>query len=183
MFMPPRPKITKEEILDSGLIFVAENGLEKLNARAIAKKLNSSTQPIFSYFLNMDDLKTEIRKRILSLFSEKVNSKKEIIAFEKELTRFACQCPHYFNEIFLKSEDIEETKNELNRMRDSLVASIAKEFLIPKEKANIVYLNNWIYSFGIATLIAKGMLPLKEASLETLLKINLEATIAAVKKR
>ena len=183
MFMPPRPKVTKEEILDCGLTFVAENGFDKLNARAIAKDLKSSTQPIFSYFLNMDDLKTEIRKKILCLFGEKVNFKKGIIAFEKGLIGFASLYPHYFNEIFLKENDVEETKNELNRMRDSLVASIAKEFLIPKEKANIVYLNNWIYSFGLGTLVAKGMLPLKEASLEALLKINLEATIVAVKKR
>lgn len=183
MFMPPRPKITKEEILDCALTFVAKNGLGKLNARAIAKELNSSTQPIFSYFLNMDDLKTAIRKKILSSFMEKVSSKKRMIDFEKELLKFASQYSHYFDELFLGIEETEETKNELNHMRDSLVPSISKEFLISKEKANIVYLNNWIYSFGLGALIAKGMLSLKESSLETLLKINLEVTIAAVKKQ
>ena len=48
--MPPKVKITKEDIANAALEIVRENGVSALNARAVALKLNSSTQPIFSNY-------------------------------------------------------------------------------------------------------------------------------------
>ena len=58
--MPPKVKISKEEIVKTALDLVRESGEEALNARAIAAALNCSTQPIFSNFATMEDLQEAV---------------------------------------------------------------------------------------------------------------------------
>ena len=48
--MPPVQKTGKDEIINAAFSIVKEEGFYNLNARAIAKKLGVSTQPIFSNF-------------------------------------------------------------------------------------------------------------------------------------
>ena len=53
--MPPKTKVSKEEILSTAVNLVRNDGENALNARNIARSLGCSTQPIFSNFINMDD--------------------------------------------------------------------------------------------------------------------------------
>ena len=55
--MPPKRKVTKEEIVKTAVELVRERGAEAVNARAIATVLDCSTQPIFSNFRTMEELK------------------------------------------------------------------------------------------------------------------------------
>ena len=61
--MPPKIKVTKEEIINTALEIVKASGTESINARNIASVLNCSTQPIFSNFKTMDDLRYEVIKK------------------------------------------------------------------------------------------------------------------------
>ena len=58
--MPPKEKIVKEDILAAAVKLVREQGEEGINARAIAAKLGCSTQPIFSNFASMDEVKAAV---------------------------------------------------------------------------------------------------------------------------
>ena len=60
--MPPKIKITKEEIVDTALNLVREAGEQALNARSIAAKLKCSTQPVFSNFETMEDLHNAVKE-------------------------------------------------------------------------------------------------------------------------
>ena len=58
--MPPKIKITKTEIVKTAIDIIRESGEEFLNTRNIAYRLNSSTQPVFSNFASMDELKDAV---------------------------------------------------------------------------------------------------------------------------
>lgn len=58
--MPPKNKISKDEILEKAYEMIKTNGYEYLTARNLAKELNCSTQPIYKAFTDMNDLKKEI---------------------------------------------------------------------------------------------------------------------------
>lgn len=58
--MPPKNKISKDEILEKAYEMIKANGYESLTARNLAKELNCSTQPIYKAFTDMNDLKKEI---------------------------------------------------------------------------------------------------------------------------
>ena len=60
--MPPKITTSKEMIIEAGYGIADEEGIDQVNCRAIAKKLGCSTQPVFSRFPNMDELKEEIFK-------------------------------------------------------------------------------------------------------------------------
>lgn len=55
--MPPKIRVEKEDIIKAAAEIVREKGISSLNARAVAAKLGVSTQPIFSNYSTMEELK------------------------------------------------------------------------------------------------------------------------------
>ena len=67
--MPPKVKVTKEEIINASIQLVRTAGVQSLNARTVASLLNCSTQPIFSNFSTMDDLHIAVIQRADDLYN------------------------------------------------------------------------------------------------------------------
>lgn len=94
--MPPKKRIFKEDILEASIRVIKKQSASALTVRNIAAELQSSTQPIYSEFENLECLKKELYKYA----SEKylrfhfTNYKELAIAFltfakkEKELFKF-----------------------------------------------------------------------------------------------
>lgn len=66
--MAPKAKYTKQMVIDSAFNLVREQGISALSARSLAKKMNSSSQPIFTYFNNMDEVREEVIKRAKEVY-------------------------------------------------------------------------------------------------------------------
>jgi AcrR family transcriptional regulator len=65
--MPPKSKFSREDIVEIAFDAVRKHGWEGLSARYIAKKLNSSTMPVYSYFKSMKDLADEVVRKTYEL--------------------------------------------------------------------------------------------------------------------
>ena len=61
--MPPKVKTKREDIIDATIKIIRENSAEAINARTIAAVLNCSTQPIFSNFATMEDLRLAVLEK------------------------------------------------------------------------------------------------------------------------
>lgn len=61
--MPPKPSITPELVLEAAFQLVRREGLQALTARRVAQELGCSTQPIYSAFDTMEQLKQEVVQR------------------------------------------------------------------------------------------------------------------------
>jgi len=46
--MPPKPKFTREEVVDTAIELIKDKGIEALTARELGAKLGSSARPIFT---------------------------------------------------------------------------------------------------------------------------------------
>ena len=68
--MPPKVKVTKEDIINAAVDFVRNSGAQAMNARTIASALNCSTQPVFSNFASMDELRLAVVERADKLCQE-----------------------------------------------------------------------------------------------------------------
>ena len=66
--MPPKIKITKDDIINTTLEIVRRDGADAINARTIAANLGCSTQPIFSNFASMDELRLEVSKKAFDIY-------------------------------------------------------------------------------------------------------------------
>jgi len=68
--MPPKPKFTRKMILDAALEIVRSEGWSELSARKIAKQLNSSVGPIYSFLKSMGALEEELIQMVYELLYE-----------------------------------------------------------------------------------------------------------------
>ena len=51
--MPPKPKYTKEEIVNAAFELTREKGIDMVAAREVGKRLNTSPSPIFTVWNSM----------------------------------------------------------------------------------------------------------------------------------
>lgn len=70
--MAPKSKVTKEMILQTGYLLVQQDGIESVNSRNIAQILCCSTQPIFSHFPTMEELRQSVHDYVCEVFEKDV---------------------------------------------------------------------------------------------------------------
>jgi len=67
--VPPKTRFSQEDIINAAFEVVRSQGMDALSARNIAKQLNSSTQPIYSYLESMKNLQEVIAERTFALLT------------------------------------------------------------------------------------------------------------------
>ncbi|MGL6201681.1 MAG: TetR/AcrR family transcriptional regulator [Lachnospiraceae bacterium] len=77
--MPPKQRITPKMVLQAGYDIARKKGIENVNSRNISKLLSCSTQPVFSCFSTMEELRKGVFdfacNKLVSDGMEYVNSK------------------------------------------------------------------------------------------------------------
>ena len=73
--MPPKPKFTKEEIVQTALQVVSQKGVEALTAKELGDALGSSSRPIFTVFNSMKEVQDEVRTAAMHRFESFANQK------------------------------------------------------------------------------------------------------------
>ena len=160
--MPPKAKFTQEQIADVALSIVENEGLEYLTARNLGDKLGSSARPIFTAFDSMDDVINMVINKADAIYTTYVNDGlKEPLPFKgvgMAYIRFATERPKLFQLLFMKENtEIPDTKSVLRGIETSygrIMSSICDSYALDEATAQKLYLHNWIYSHGIAVLIA-----------------------------
>ena len=161
--MPPRVKITKEDIVTAAVELARTSGAETVNARSVAAALNCSTQPVFSNFSNMEELRAAVIDRAFSLYLDFIKAETEsgkypqYKAFGMAYIRFAKEEKNLFKLLFMR-----ERSNDAD---DSNIVSIEKEigmitkmFSVSNQKAEQFHVKLWIWVHGVATMIATSYL-------------------------
>lgn len=68
--MPRKTQFAAEDVVTAALELVRENGLTGLSAPEVARKMGSSTMPIYSHFKNMQALEDEVVRKAWKLVLE-----------------------------------------------------------------------------------------------------------------
>lgn len=172
--MPPKARISKTDIVTASLTLVREKGAGALNARALAKELNCSTQPIFHNYATMEDLWADVLTAANSLYQQHIQTAMKNTsgppykASGRAYIDFARQERELFKLLFMRDrtgEDISSKEEEIGPLLDL----IAKNNGFSREKAYLFHLEMWIYVHGIATMIATAYLEWDEAIIEQML--------------
>jgi len=174
--MPPKQRITREMILETSFAMFCREGMEIVNARSVAKALNCSTQPIFSYFAGMDDLKNALEEKARGLFEEgiesAINSDEPLFNGCMAYFCYAMKQPNLFRQLFLIRRD----KAPANLMainealREKVVIPLAQKLGVDKEQAEQQCIKLWVYTHGMASLAAMGLLDLSEEQAQAMLR-------------
>ena len=163
--MPPKVKITKEEIISKTLELIRENGEDAVNARTIASALGCSTQPIFSNFESMEDLYAQVINAIYGLYTgfieNELRSEKypPYKAYGMAYIHFAKEEKELFKLLFMRDrtgEDISPASDFEESVKIIMTANG-----ISREKAELIHLEMWSCVHGIGTMLATSFLPLE----------------------
>ncbi|MDD9301715.1 MAG: TetR/AcrR family transcriptional regulator [Desulfobacter sp.] len=68
--MPRKSQFTAEKIVETAYALARENGWDGLSVTAVAKKIGSSTMPVYSYFDNLEKLKDAVVVKAWHLLME-----------------------------------------------------------------------------------------------------------------
>jgi AcrR family transcriptional regulator len=68
--MPPKPKFSRESIIEAAFSVVRKEGWTALSARSIAKALGASTGPIYAYLSSMTDIEAAMVQKALDLYMQ-----------------------------------------------------------------------------------------------------------------
>ena len=163
--MPPRVKITKEQIIQTALALVRANGDEALNARAIAVALNCSTQPIFSNFASMEELRESVisaaYEGYLLFLKREAESKRypQYKAFGMAYIRFAKEEKELFKLLFMRDRSGEQPSTSPDF--DASVHMIMNANGVSAETAKRMHLEMWTCVHGIGVMLATSFFPLE----------------------
>lgn len=166
--MPPKVKVVKEDILNTAFLIIQRDGISNLNARCIAKELNCSTQPIFSQYSNMSELKQELygyAKRYYDQYIERhIEGIEDFIGIGMAYISFAINEKNLFALLYLSNNYIENDIRTIFQDDDNieLTRSIAQGAGITFEQARDLYMNIWTYAHGLAVLVSLGNMHLNE---------------------
>lgn len=163
--MPPKVKITKDEIIQTALELVKVGGEQALNARAIAVALNCSTQPIFSNFSTMEELQNEVRIAAYDCYLGFLKNETESRQYPQYKSlgmayiRFAKEEKELFKLLFMCDRKGEERTPSPDFEASTQILMNAND--IPREKAELMHLEMWTCVHGIGVMLATSFLSLE----------------------
>ena len=163
--MPPKVKITKQDILDKAIEMVRANGIESINARDLASALGCSTQPIFSNFESMEDLHAQILCAAENIYIE--FTKKEMAntpypiykASGMAYIKFAKEEGELFKFLFMRDRR-DEINSDESEFTNEIFGIVQDSTGLDLDRAKLFHLEMWACVHGIATMIATGYLNL-----------------------
>lgn len=164
--MAPKTKITREMIIDTAYEILITDGGDALNSRGIAERLGCSTQPIYSYFKDMNTLIEEVQTKAENAFIQKLFAsldKKNIfysaslsyinIAVEnKNLFKFL-MFGHYSKRV--SPDALLALLSEKINYKD-IFGKFSELYNMDEVSVKSIFYRIWEYVHGVASYIAVG---------------------------
>ena len=164
--MPPKVRVTREDIVRSAVEIVRSSGADALNARRIAAALDCSTQPVFSNFNTMDALKLAVVEAAERMFQEYMQREVELGEFTpykasgRAYIRFAREERELFKLLYMRDRAGEVIPPE-DKLSDQMEVMVRENTGLSPAKAKLFHLEMWAYVHGIASMVATGFLELE----------------------
>ena len=163
--MNPPSVYTYSQIVDAAFDLLREEGWDAVSTRAIAKRLGSSTMPIYSNVSSVDELETELRTKtrdVLKEYQGRPYTEEVLLNLAFGYIVFARDEKHLFRFLYLdRPEELnDESGSGMRDMfledfgEDSAVAEALSQLDDASQKVLIQY--TWIFTHGLAMLVNSG---------------------------
>ncbi|MDE5742448.1 MAG: TetR/AcrR family transcriptional regulator [Oscillospiraceae bacterium] len=172
--MPPKARVEREDIINAAAEIVRENGVSALNARAVAARLGMSTQPIFSNYSSMEELKADVLDfayKVYCGYLERGMTSGEHPVYKASgmaYIQFAKEERELFKLLFMRDRRGEGFVQRDDEVKP-IIGILMKNLGISEEQANMFHLEMWVYVHGIASMIATSYLELETEMVSNML--------------
>lgn len=191
--MPPKPKFSKDEIVDAALEIVRERGIDALTARELGAKLGSSARPIFTVFASMDEVAQAVREEAQRQYDEHVRKAakvSDVPAFKAAgqlMLSYAKQYPKLFSLLFMQehdsAHDFADVFASLGDTAPLSVEFIRRDYGLTEDESMSLFKHLWMFTYGLSVLCATGMCVFSDAELSQMLTEQFTASIKSIKSK
>jgi AcrR family transcriptional regulator len=159
--MPPKQSITKDMVIDAAFSIVREKGISALSARNIAKRLNCSTQPVYSCFKSMTDLEQEVVQKAARFTQNeylvsKTRRDNNFMSIGLGYIAMARQEKHLFDLLYVSGKVRLDFENHFFPVDTGILIRVMRRdpYLadLPEEDLLELLRHMWIYTHGLTVL-------------------------------
>ncbi len=183
--MPPKPKFTREMILDTALEMVRSKGWASLSTRNIAKRLNSSIGPIYSFLKSMQTVEVELIRKVYEMLHESLTTPRTgdqildmgvgyVVFARDEKQLFKCLVDEKYAAMRKPFGEQLWRWSSQKCIDDELYDGLTREEIIEHRKKMVVF------SHGLAVMINSDVVSdwLSDQEIETIIQENGEMLLA-----
>lgn len=161
--MPLKSSFTKDAFIDAAFKIVRTKGWDNLSARSLAKELNCSTMPLYSYLKSMKNLYEELRRKAVDLLiTYQTTERTGQIFFDMGVgyILFAKQEKNLFRFLYQRKEGEERYQEIEKRIREiafnNLIQNMKGDPILEgldEQKLKNVLTRMWVFVHGLAFLV------------------------------
>ena len=172
--MPPKIRYDREAVLQAAYRLARSQGADAVNARAIARELGCSTQPIFSNYATMEQLQADLLAEAYRLYDRRIQTAMTsgqyppYKAAGMEYIRFAREEKELFRLLFMRDRTGEPPQEEDSQTMQ-IIRIIMEQGKMSEQAARRFHGEMWIFVHGIATMMATGYLQPEEETVSAML--------------
>ena len=190
--MPPKPKFTKEEIVQTALAVVSEKGIEALTAKELGAALGSSARPIFTVFSSMKEVQDAVREAAMHRFehfAEQFAEQKQpgMPLFKQvgmQMVLFGAKEPKLYQLLFMQENrsaaSFDDVFGALGPTAQTCIELLQAQYDLSQPDARRLFENVWIYTFGVGALCATRVCRFCEEALGQMLTTEFQAMLRFV---
>ena len=187
--MPPKPKFTKDEIVQAALEVVSQKGVEALTAKELGDALGSSARPIFTVFRSMKEVQDEVRAAAMRRFERfAAQTLPDMPLFKQvgmQMVLFGAKEPKLYQLLFMQeyhnAASFDDVFGALGPTAETCIQSLRNAHGLTEAESRLLFETVWIYTFGIGALCATGTCRFSEQRLGEMLSTEFQAMLLFVK--
>lgn len=187
--MPPKPKFTKDEIVQAALEVVSQKGVEALTAKELGDALGSSARPIFTVFRSMKEVQDEVRAAAMRRFERFAAQTLPDMPLLKQvgmqMVLFGAKEPKLYQLLFMQENhnaaSFDDVFGALGPTAETCIQSLRNAHGLTEAESRLLFETVWIYTFGIGALCATGTCRFSEQRLGEMLSTEFQAMLLFVK--
>ena len=163
--MAPRNKFSRDEMIEKAVQVVRKQGIGALTAKSLANELGVSTQPVFTCFHTIEEVRREVVNAAKILYDDYVKegvcSDIPFLGFGMHYIRFAKEEPELYRLLFLSTDQSEGNSafEEMNASLELVTDSMQETYHIDAKTAERYFRDMWLVAHSLATLIVTGSCP------------------------
>lgn len=187
--MPPKPKFTKDEIVQAALEVVSQKGVEALTAKELGDALGSSARPIFTVFRSMKEVQDEVRAAAMRRFERfAAQTLPDMPLFKQvgmQMVLFGAKEPKLYQLLFMQENhnaaSFDDVFGALGPTAETCIQLLRNAHGLTEAESRLLFETVWIYTFGIGALCATGTCRFSEQRLGEMLSTEFQAMLLFVK--
>ena len=184
--MPPKPKITRDMILEAGLTVIRRDGAEKLNVRSIAAELSCSTQPVMYQYPAVSALKDELyaaADQLHTAYIMQSSGENPMLGIGLRYIRFAAEERQLFRFLFQSDKFAGSSFGDLlsEDAPNPVIAPLCAQTGLDPAQAKAVFASLFCCVHGYASLLANNAMRFDEADCAQMLTDTMNGLLMYMK--